>query len=100
VSDTGTPSGRKPSLRDRLKPVELVGMAFGAAIFAGIIVLIATRTPNLAVICAGVAFIVSLIGLAMLALYTLPAPKGTIDGPVLRPPHEPHGTPRPRDPKP
>ena len=58
----------KPSLRDRLKPVELVGFAGVLAVFAGGITLLATREPQLAVILAGIAFIVSLLVLAMLAL--------------------------------
>ena len=58
----------KPSLRDRLKPVELVGFAGVLAVFAGGVTLFATREPQLAVILAGIAFIVSLLVLAMLAL--------------------------------
>ncbi|MFD1720520.1 hypothetical protein [Amnibacterium endophyticum] len=58
----------RPSLRERLKPVELVGFAAVLAVFTGGIALIGTRDLQLSVILAGVAFIVALLVLAMLAL--------------------------------
>jgi hypothetical protein len=61
------PSGR-PSLRDRMKPAEFLGFAAVLALFAGLIVLMATREPLLALIFFGVAFIVTLVVLAMFAL--------------------------------
>lgn len=59
---------RKPTLRERLKPVELVGFAAVLGVFAGVVALLATREPQVAVILAGIAFIVGLLVLAMLAL--------------------------------
>lgn len=58
----------RPTLRERLKPVELVGFAAVLGVFAGVVTLIATREPQPAVILAGIAFIVALLVLAMLAL--------------------------------
>ena len=57
-----------PSLRDRLKPLELVGIAAVLGVFAGVIALIASRSIEVAGILAGIAFIVALLVLAMLAL--------------------------------
>lgn len=54
--------------RQRLKPVELVVMAGIVAVFIGLIVLMATREIELASIFLGVAFIVTLLLLAMFAL--------------------------------
>lgn len=58
----------KPTLRERLKPMELVGIAAVLAVFTALVVLAATRELQLAVILGGVAFIVALLVLAMLAL--------------------------------
>jgi membrane protein implicated in regulation of membrane protease activity len=59
---------RKPTTQEILKPVELLGIAFVLALFVGLIALIATRQPVLAAIGFGVAFIVSLVVLAMFTL--------------------------------
>lgn len=65
-----------PSLRDRLRPLELLGLAGGFAVFAGIVTFIVLqewkvdwfeRIPLWPIV-AGVIFIVSLVVLAMLAL--------------------------------
>lgn len=58
----------RPTLRERLKPVELVGFAAVLAVFAGVVTLVGTRQIELSVILAGIAFIVALLVLAMLAL--------------------------------
>jgi hypothetical protein len=58
----------KPSRRDRFRPAELVGLAAVVGLFAGLVVLLTTRDIGLAVIFLGVAFIASLLILAMLAL--------------------------------
>ena len=58
----------KPSRRDRFRPAELIGLSFAVGLFAGLVVLLTTRDLVLAVIFLGVAFIVSLLLLAMLAL--------------------------------
>jgi hypothetical protein len=60
----------RPSLRERMKPLELVGMAAVLGVFAGVIALIGTRSIELASILAGIAFIAALLVLAMLSLAT------------------------------
>lgn len=79
-----------PSLRDRLKPLELVGIAAALGLFAGVVTIIGSRSLQLALILAGVAFIASLLVLAMLALAA-----GTPDEPDDRPVLE---RPYPKDP--
>ncbi len=61
-----------PSRKDRLRPLELVGMAAVVAIFIGIVVLGSTRQIVLSLIFFGVAFIVSLVFIAMLSLAVKP----------------------------
>jgi hypothetical protein len=61
-----------PSRRDRLRPLELVGLAFVLALFAGLVVLMSTHNIEVAGIALGIAFIGSLVGLAMLTLATKP----------------------------
>lgn len=58
----------EPSKKDRMRPAELLIMAGGMALFVGLVVLMATRQPILAVIFLGVAFIVVVMVLAMLTL--------------------------------
>lgn len=57
-----------PSLRERMRPVELVAIAAGLGVFTGAVILLATRELPLASIFAGIAFILTLLILAMLAL--------------------------------
>ncbi len=61
-----------PSRRDRTRPVELIGLSAIFAVFVGLVVLMSTREVVLALIFAGIAFIVSLVGLAMLSLAVRP----------------------------
>lgn len=61
-----------PSIHDRLRPIEYIGMAALVAFFTGLVVLGATREPALALVFFGVAFIVSLVVIAMLALAMKP----------------------------
>jgi uncharacterized membrane protein YkgB len=75
----GKPGARKPSWREVLKPAELIGIAFVIAIFVGLIALLSTREPLLALIGAGVAFIVTLIVLAMFTLSFTPSDNEKID---------------------
>jgi hypothetical protein len=88
----------KPTRRDLMKPVQLLGLAFGSALFAGIVTLVSMgffqqRSPEqapaalqLALIVAGVTFIVVLVMLALLLLAVDPAQvKKQIDRPVLLP---------------
>ena len=73
----------RPSLRDRLKPLELVAMAAGLGIFTGAIAIVGTREWQLALVFAGVAFIVALLVLAMLALAAGTPQDGDDERPVL-----------------
>ena len=61
-----------PSRRDRTRPVELIGLSAIFGVFVGLVVLMSTREVVLALIFAGIAFIVSLVGLAMLSLAVRP----------------------------
>jgi hypothetical protein len=61
-----------PNRRDRLRPVELLGLAGGLALFVGLVTIIATRTIELALIGLGVTFILSIVVLATLALMINP----------------------------
>src|SRR5690606_1809167 len=58
----------KPSLRQKMKPVELLGMSAFFAVVAGGIVLMASRQWELSLIFAAVAFIASLVILATLLI--------------------------------
>jgi energy-coupling factor transporter transmembrane protein EcfT len=88
----------KPTRRDLMKPVQLLGLAFGAAIFAGIVTAVSMglfqsrfegqgeRALTLALVIAGITFIVVLVGVALLLLAVDPAQvTKQIDDPVLRP---------------
>jgi hypothetical protein len=57
-----------PSRRDRLRPLELVGFAAVLAIFSGLVVLMATRDLVLAAVALGIAFIVSIMMVALVGL--------------------------------
>jgi hypothetical protein len=72
-----------PTRRERLRPLELVGMGGGLGLFTGVIAFLGTREIQLALIFAGVAFIAGLLVLAMLALAAGPEQEGDIDRPVL-----------------
>lgn len=62
----------KPSWRERLKPVELLALSGILGVFAGLVVFMSTRDLVLGLIFLGIAFIVSLVVLAMLALAVEP----------------------------
>ncbi|MCR2800450.1 MULTISPECIES: amino acid transporter [unclassified Microbacterium] len=87
----------RPTRRELLKPVQLLGLAFAAAAFAGIVTLLSMgalqagppedtqRAVVVALIVAGISFIVTLVGLALLILVVDPAQVAKpIDGPVMR----------------
>jgi hypothetical protein len=59
---------RKPSRQELLRPAEMVGGAAILSVFVGLVVLFSTREWYLAGIFFGVAFIVTLVVLAMFAL--------------------------------
>lgn len=69
---TNTPGEYKPSRRDVLRPIEYVGGAAIAAIFTGLVVLVTARDLMLALIIAGIAFIVVLMTLALLSMAIKP----------------------------
>ncbi len=88
----------KPSRRDLMRPVHLLGLAFGSALFAGIVTLVtmgffqegpagqASRALVVAAIAAGVTFIAVLVIVALLLLAVDPAQvHKTVDRPVLLP---------------
>ncbi len=64
-------SGR-PSMRDVLKPLELLGLAAAMGLFTGLIALMSTRDIVIGAVGFGVAFIVGLVLLAMFALSIAP----------------------------
>lgn len=91
-------SDDRPTRRDLMKPVQLLGLAFGAAAFAGIVTLVSMgffqqRTAEeaqsavvLALIIAGVSFIAVLLIVSLLLLAVDPAQVAKqVDRPVLLP---------------
>lgn len=62
-----------PTRRDRMRPLELLGLAGAIGVFVGLIVGLGTREWILAAIFFGVIFIVSLVVLAMLSLAIRPS---------------------------
>lgn len=61
-----------PKMRDRMRPAELLGLSAVFGGFAGLIVLMVTRDIVLALIFFGIAFIVSVVVIAMLVLTMKP----------------------------
>lgn len=91
----------KPTRRDLMKPVQLLGLAFAAAVFAGVVTLVtmgffqakpADQTANalvVAAVVAGITFIAVLVIVALLLLAVDPAQVAkTVDRPVLLPPED------------
>lgn len=91
-------SDDRPTRRDLMKPVQLLGLAFGAAIFAGIVTLVSMgffqaggpeKTQSalvMALIVAGVSFIAVLLIVSLLLLAIDPAQVAKpVDKPVLLP---------------
>ncbi|MCU1478998.1 MAG: hypothetical protein JWQ64_3691 [Subtercola sp.] len=58
----------RPSRKEILKPVELIVISLILGLFVGLAVLLSTRQPLLAAVFFGVAFIVSLVVIAMFML--------------------------------
>lgn len=69
----------EPSRKDRTRPVELLLISGGIAVFVGLIVLMSTRQWILALIFTGVGFILALVVLAMLALAVRPDGEEQLD---------------------
>jgi hypothetical protein len=59
---------RTPTRQESLRPLELIGGAAILALFVGLVVIFATREPILALIFFGIAFIITLVVLAMFTL--------------------------------
>lgn len=91
----------KPTRRQLMRPVQLLGLAFIAAVFAFVVTLVSMgffqqRFPGqaehalvVAGVVAGITFIVVLVVIALLILAVDPAQiTKTIDRPVLLPPEE------------
>lgn len=91
-------SEERPTRRDLMKPVQLLGLAFAAALFAGIVTLVsmgffqqrsaeeAQGAVVLALIVAGVSFIAVLLIVSLLLLAIDPAQVAKpVDKPVLLP---------------
>lgn len=96
-------SDQKPTRRDILRPLHLLGIALGCGVFAAVVTLVSTGaftarvnaeiangtydglTPfGLGLVVGGASFIVTLLGLAMLMLVVEPTDvTRTIDRPVL-----------------
>nr|WP_168626854.1 MULTISPECIES: ABC transporter ATP-binding protein [unclassified Cryobacterium] len=77
-------------MRDRLRPLELLGFSGAIALFTGIVILFSTRNWTIALIGLGVAFIAAILVIALLALSEKP---NSSKDQVLRddddqPPHE------------
>ena len=66
--DPSVTNSLQPTRRDRFLPAELLGISAGLGVFVGLIVLIATREFILAGVALGVAFILSLVLMALFAL--------------------------------
>jgi hypothetical protein len=74
------PQGRRPTLRERARPAEALGLAGVLALFVGVGVLFTTRNIVLAVEFFGAAFIVSVVVCATLLL-AISKPEPPEDGP-------------------
>jgi hypothetical protein len=61
-----------PSKKDRLRPLELLVLSAIVALFVGVVVAASTRDVLLGIIFLGIAFILTLMTLAMLALSVKP----------------------------
>lgn len=68
-----------PARRARTRPLELLLLAGALAVFTGLVVLMSTRDLVISLIFLGVAFIVSLVALAMIALAVSPPESGEPD---------------------
>ncbi len=68
-----------PSRKDRLRPLEFLLIAGVLALFAGLIVLVTVREPVLAIVSFGIAFIVTLVTIALLELATKPNAAEKVD---------------------
>ncbi|MCW4385783.1 hypothetical protein OH146_08340 [Salinibacterium sp. SYSU T00001] len=70
---------QQPSRRDVMRPYEYLAIAAAIALFCGLIFLATTRDIVIAVVGAGVIFILALVTLALLALAMKPDDKELTD---------------------
>lgn len=63
---------QKPSLRERLRPFELLGISAVIGLFTGLVILLTTREWWLTGVGFGVAFILAVMSIALLALSAKP----------------------------
>lgn len=78
MPETNSPNEQQPvtpSRRDRLRPLELIGFAGVLTVFAGLIVLMATRSWLVASISAVSVFIVTVMTVALIGLGGKPSPE-------------------------
>jgi len=68
---TQTPSNQ-PSRSDRLKPLELISISAGMALFVGLTILLTTREVVLSGVGFGITFIIALVTIAMLVMSIKP----------------------------
>ena len=68
-----------PTLRDRLKPVELLIVSALLGIFTGLVVLMSSRDLILSSISFGIVFIVCLVAMAMFVLAIKPNKNELLD---------------------
>ncbi|MFT4136061.1 amino acid transporter [Microbacterium sp.] len=93
---------RRPTRRDLMKPVQLLGLAFAAAVFVGVVTAVSMgafqahpadeiqRAIVVALVAAGIAFIATLVIIALLMLVVDPAQiVKQVDRPVLLPDEDP-----------
>ncbi|KZX22067.1 hypothetical protein [Rathayibacter tanaceti] len=58
----------QPTRKDRLRPLELIGFSAVMAVFVGVVVLLSTREPVVALLSFGITFIIVLVAIAMFSL--------------------------------
>jgi hypothetical protein len=68
-----------PSKKDRIRPIELLLLSGGMALFSGLIVLMSTRDVVVALILLAITFIVAVVSLAMLTLASRPTGSEQLD---------------------
>lgn len=68
-----------PSLRDRLKPVELVFVSIVISLFTGVVVMMSSRDWILSAVSFGIVFIVCLVVMAMFVLAIKPNKNELLD---------------------
>ena len=92
---------KRPTRRELMKPVQLLGLAFAAAVFAGLITLVSmgffqdlggderAHVVVVTLVVAGIAFIATLVMIALLMLAVDPAQIAKpVDQGVLLPPED------------